>query len=590
MDIQKITKSAIREIPKSWQMLFKNYLTPLSRKDIFYVNGLAIVVGVLTGYSSIGFRYLIGLLQNSILYHRFDWHLVSPLNHTRGYLMLLIVPVGFLISTLITHFFAKEAKGHGVPEVIEAVMIKNGYMRKRLVAFKALASSITIASGGSVGREGPIVQIGSAIGSSVGQLLALNPKLVKTLVGCGAAGAIAATFNTPIAGVIFAIEIIVLELKTKSFVPLVISAVFATMLSRYYLGNEPTFIVPHTVLTTPNELVFYLVLGVLAGVFGTFFIRLIYGFEDFFDNFKIPFWVKPLVGGLIIGGLGLYYPQIYGVGYESVTEALQQKSAFSLMLLLIGLKMFATSITLASGGSGGVFAPSLFIGAMLGGAYGFVVHQFFPEMTAEYGAYALVGMAAMFSATARATFTAIVILFEMTLNYSIILPLMLACVLADQVSSILFRDSVYSLKLRRKGIKFVSDISVNILSITAVKEIMTNEIHFAEENMNLKEALDKLSEYGHSVHPIVDENQKLIGKVTHLLLEKEFLKAPEKLIKDICSPVEAVVDAQDSALNALSKIEKMRDPRVWVIEQNTKKLVGVVCPVDFVRLSLKDID
>ncbi|MCB0355606.1 MAG: chloride channel protein, partial [Bdellovibrionales bacterium] len=410
IDIPKITRSAIREIPKTWQSLNQTYLRPVTKKEVFRLNSMAILVGILAGYAAIGFRYLIGFFQNTILHHQLDWHLISPLDHVRGYWIFVILPMGLLISTLITYFFAREAKGHGVPEVIEAVMTRSGRIRKRVVALKALASSITIACGGSVGREGPIVQIGSAGGSAIGQLLNLEPKLLKTLVGCGAAGAIAATFNTPIAGVIFAIEIIVLELKTKSFVPLVISSVFATVVSRLYLGNEPAFYVPEYRLSGPNELIFYLALGILSGILGVIVIKSVYGFEDFFDNLKVPFWTKPLIGGLILAALATIFPQTMGVGYDTVTEVLQQKSSLTIMASLVFLKIFATSLTLASGGSGGVFAPSLFIGAMLGGTYGYLVNLYFPDVTAGYGAYALVGMAALFSATGRATFTAIVIL------------------------------------------------------------------------------------------------------------------------------------------------------------------------------------
>lgn len=585
VDLPKITRSAIQEIPKTWQSLNNTYLRPVTQKEVFYLNSVAVIVGIIAGYASIGFRYLIGVLQNVLLHHQFDWHLISPVGHERGYWMFLILPLGLLVSTLITHWFAREAKGHGVPEVIEAVMTKSGRMRKRIVAFKALASSITIASGGSVGREGPIVQIGSAAGSAMGQWLNLEPKLLKTLVGCGAAGAVAATFNTPIAGVIFAIEIVVLELKTKSFVPLVISSVFATVVSRLHIGDEPAFFVPEYSLRGPNELIFYLVLGILAGMLGVVVIKTVYGFEDFFDRLKVPFFVKPLIGGLVLAAIGVVYPQMFGVGYETVTDVLQQKSSLSLMALFIFLKIFCTSITLASGGSGGVFAPSLFIGAMLGGAYGYAINLYFPEITAGYGAYALVGMAALFSATGRATFTAIVILFEMTRDYSIILPLMFVCVTADQIAWAISKDSIYSLKLKRKGLKFINDISVNVMSITLVRDIMTTELHSALETMPMREAANKLLQHGHSVIPVVDKNGQLKGALSKEKLEKTALKHPKMLVSEALESFHAVVNSDDTVLRAIAKIEKTRDPRVLVIDPKSQKLVGIVSPIDFVRLS-----
>ena len=521
LDIPKITRKAIRDIPKSWGKLQKVYLQQqLSRKDTIFLNLSAILVGLGAGYAAIGFRFLIGSKQNLFLHNQIDYHLISPLAHVRGSWIFLILPAGLLASTLITRYFASEAKGHGVPEVIEAVWTRNGYMRKRIVAFKALASSITIAGGGSVGREGPIVQIGSATGSALGQLFKMKPKLVKTLVGCGAAGAVAATFNTPIAGVIFAIEIIVLELKTKSFVPLVISSVIATVVARFHLGNEPAFFVPEYSLAGPNELFSYLGLGILAGITGVIFIKVLYRTEDFFDDLTIQFWLKPIFAGLVLAAIGSQYPQMFGVGYETVTSALQQESTLLLMGLFIFLKMFCVSVTLGGGGSGGVFAPSLFIGAMLGGSYGYVVHAFFPLATASYGAYALVGMAAVFSATSRATFTAIVILFEMTLDYSIILPLMFVCVTADQVAWALSKESIYSLKLKRKGLNFVTDLSVNVMSMKQVKDIMTTELHVALETMTVREVANRLLRFNHSVIPVINAQGEPIGVIPSLKLKK----------------------------------------------------------------------
>lgn len=591
LDLPKMTRKAVQEIPKSWSKLQRAYWQQqLSRKDATILNLSAILVGLGAGYAAIGFRFLIGAKQNLLLHNQFDYHLISPLAHVRGSWIFLILPAGLLASTLITRYFASEAKGHGIPEVIEAVWTRNGYMRKRIVAFKALASSITIASGGSVGREGPIVQIGSAIGSTLGQLFKMKPKLVKTLIGCGAAGAVAATFNTPIAGVVFAIEIIVLELKTKSFVPLVISSVIATVVARFHLGNEPAFFVPEYSLAGPNELFSYLGLGLFAGVTGAIFIKMLYGIEDFFDSLRVQFWLKPIIAGLALAAIGRQYPQMFGVGYETVTLALQQESTLLLMVLFVFLKMFCVSVTLGGGGSGGVFAPSLFIGAMLGGSYGYIVHAFFPLATASYGAYALVGMAAMFSATSRATFTAIVILFEMTLDYSIILPLMFVCVTADQAAWALSKESIYSLKLKRKGLNFVTDLSVNVMSMKQIKDIMTTELHVALETMTVREVANKLLRFNHSVIPVINTQGEPIGVIPSVKLKKLMYKFPRSKVKDFVETIHAIVPSDESVLNALTKIEKTRDPRVLVVSPKTKKLVGIVSPVDFVRLSSSDAD
>ncbi|MEE6249518.1 MAG: chloride channel protein [Bdellovibrionota bacterium] len=585
IDIPKITRTAIKEVPKTWQSIHKTYLHPITKKDVFRLNFLAILVGIAVGYASLGFRFLIGLFQNLFLHHQFDWHLISPLDHKRGLWMFAILPAGLFASSALIRIFAKEAQGHGIPEVIEAIRLKGGRMRARSVLVKAFSSSITIASGGSVGREGPVVQIGSAIGSVVGQILSLDPKLIKTLVGCGASAAVAATFNTPIAAVIFAIEVIILELKTRSFVPLVIASVFGTIVSRIHLGNEPAFFVPKYSLHGPSELVFYFILAVLAGILGVVFIKAVYGIEDYVEDLKIPFWSKPLLGGIILAAIGMYFPEMFGVGYESISDVLQQKSSLEIMALFVVLKIICTSVCLACGGSGGVFVPSLFIGAMLGGAYGYAVNEFFPDMTAGYGAYALVGMAAVFSSTARASFTAIVILFEMTLDYSIILPLMFVCVISDQVALAFMKHSIYSLKLKRKGLKFISDISVNVMSITIVKDIMTTQIRTASSSMSLYEAKNKLLQYGHAVYPVVDQDSVLLGTITREDILNNAEKHPKMKVAEFMHAAKAVVREDDSVLKAISKIEKTRDPRILVVEARTRKLCGIVSPIDFVRLS-----
>lgn len=583
-DLKNLTQKAIREIPKSWQYGI-SYIQKITDREILLVNALAILVGVVAGYSAIAFRGMVGFFQNLILYDQFSFDLVTPLQHVRGFWMLLIPPLGLLASSLLTRWFAREAEGHGIPEVIEAVMTRAGRMRKRVVAIKALASSITIASGGSLGREGPIVQIGAAAGSTVGQWFRLQPRLLKTLVGCGAAGAAAATFNTPIAGVILAIEIIVLELKTRSFVPLVISSVFATVISRIHLGNEPAFFVPKHNLVVHTELIFYFGLAILAGLTGVIFIRGIDYFERIGEKFKENYILRPVLFGLALSGVGYFYPEVFGVGYETMSAVLQERSEFSLLLPLIALKIIAVAFTLAGGGSGGVFAPSLYVGAVLGGAYGIIVNLYYPEMTSGYGAYALVGMAAVFAATSRATFTAIVILFEMTLDYTIILPLMFVCVLADQLAWTFCRDSIYSLKLKGKGLSFVNDIGVNVMSVTLLKDIMTTEMDKAEIGMSVQDAKEKLLPSAHTLYPLVNAAGELEGIV---LGEDLFGAKGEVLKKDISflkKSAQAVAYSDETVMSALRKIEGTRDPRILVVDRRSKHLVGIASPIDFVRLS-----
>lgn len=564
-------------------------LLKLSKKEEFLLNSLAALVGILGGFAAILFRHLIGFFENLVFHHQIGFDLISPLQHELGATVIIVPAIGMVIVAYLTHWFAPEAKGHGVPEVIQAVMSRGGIIRKRIVAIKALASAITIGSGGSLGREGPIVQIGSATGSTLGQFLKLKPSMIKTLVGCGAAAAVAATFNTPIAGVIFAIEIIVLEFKTNSFIPLVIAAVFGTVLSRYYLGNEPAFEVPQYSFGNPLELTFYLGLGVLAGIVGVIFTKTVYFTEDQFDQSTYPLYLKAFVGGLVLGIMGYYYPQVFGVGYETMSDAIHQNSIFHLMFLLIFLKIAAVSITLAAGGSGGIFAPSLFIGAMLGGSYGFLVNQAFPEMAPNYGAYAMIGMAAMLSATTRAAFTSIVVLFEMTLNYSIILPLMFACVISSQVAWLISKLDMYSLKLQRKGIYFDHDMGVNIHNITRVKEIMTKSPIVFKDTMNLSEALKVFIDHPHSFFPLVNEDHEPLGIIRASTIRKAKEEhGPKASISKLRKLKPKIVDPDQPVSLALKQIENARDPRLLVVSPVTNRVLGIISPKNIMELSLRD--
>jgi CIC family chloride channel protein len=276
-----------------------------------------------------------------------------------------------------------------------AVITRNSIIRPVVVVVKALASAISISTGGSVGREGPIVQIGAAIASTAGQLLRVRPAQLKTLVGCGVAAGISATFNAPIACTLFALELIVSDFGLTSFTPILVSAVAATAVTRHFHGNIIEFTLPQFTMVSPWEFAFYLILGLIAGVVGSIFSRSIYRADDLLEKTKIPQWIRPALGGLFVGIIALIYPHIMGVGYDTIRVLFDGGLTLRVMVLLVVLKILATAVTIGSGGSGGVFAPSLFIGAMLGGAFGTIVNHLFPDVTASTGAYALVGMAAV---------------------------------------------------------------------------------------------------------------------------------------------------------------------------------------------------
>ncbi|MGD9032831.1 MAG: chloride channel protein, partial [Desulfobacteraceae bacterium] len=474
---------------------------------------LATLVGLAGGFAAIGFRYLIGFIQ-SIAYGSGENLLeLAPL--TPWYLRIWVPALGGLVVGPLVYFLAREAKGHGVPEVMEAVALRSGIIRKRIVIIKSLASAISIGTGGSVGREGPIVQIGSAIGSSIGQVLRISEDRIRTLVGCGAAAGIAATFNAPVAGSMFALEIILGDFGLATFSPIVISSVVATAVSRHFLGDSPAFIVPAYQLVSAWELPLYVILGFFCALVAVTFSTVLYRAEDFFDQLKFPGYLKAFLGGLILGLMGLRFPHILGVGYEAIDMALMQKLAWWVLLLLVGFKILATSITIGSGGSGGIFAPSLFMGAMAGGFFGSVVHQLFPQVTATPGAYSIVGMGAVVSGTTHGPLSAILILFEMTGDYKIILPLMIACIISSLASGQLLKDSIYTLKLARRGVNIRAGKEVNILKSIPVSDVMNPEVETIPENISLGGLAEKISKSKYKSFPVVDKEGRLTGIVTH---------------------------------------------------------------------------
>ncbi|MFB6285053.1 MAG: chloride channel protein [Candidatus Bipolaricaulia bacterium] len=484
------------------------------------INGLAVLIGIAAGLAAVLFRWFLFGVNNLFFHQELTLGFIPPLDHGLGWVVILVPAAGGLLVGLITTYLAPETKGHGVPEAMEAIAMHGGRIRPIVVLAKALASAFCIGTGGSSGREGPIVQMGSASGSALGQLFGLSSRDVKVLVGCGAAAGITATFNTPLAGVVFAIELILLEFRTKSFVPLVIASVVATVISRLVFGSEPAFAIPAYAFAHPVELVFYLFLGLLASGVGVLLIETLYGMEDLFDRWKAHPVIKPIAGGLGLGVIGLAFPEVFGVGYESVDAILSRnigEAGLGLVVSLVvlaGVKTLALSLTLGSGGSGGVFAPSLFIGAALGGAFGVLVNLMFPEVTAPYPAYALVGMAALFSAASRATFTSILMLFEMTGDYNIILPLMFACVVADVVAWHLYSDTIYTKKLERRGVHVEHDLEVNVMRTRFVRDVMITDVQTVPSWMTLRHVRRRILESGHHGFPVVSDSNKLVGIVT----------------------------------------------------------------------------
>jgi CIC family chloride channel protein len=409
---------------------------------------------------------------------------------------------------------------------------------------------------------------------------------MRILVGCGAAAGIAATFNAPIAGSMFALEIVLGDFGLATFSPIVISSVVATAVSRAYLGDTPAFIVPVYELASAWEFPMYLILGLFCALVGITFTKSLYRIEDLFDEIKFPEYLKGIIGGLILGAASLVFPQILGVGYGAIDMALMQKMAWWLLLVLVLVKILATSITIGSGGSGGIFAPSLFLGAMAGGFFGAVVHQIFPAITASPGAYSIVGMGAVVSATTHGPLSAILILFEMTGDYKIILPLMLSCIIAAITSGQLLRDSIYTLKLARRGIDIKEGKEVNVLKSMFVKEVMNPNVETIAEALPLSQIADVISKSKFNSFPVLNSQKQLIGILSfNDYSEAIFDENLKDLVvaRDLASTDLVTVSMEDNLWTALEKISAKDFAVLPVVSpQETNRLEGVISRRDII--------
>jgi len=545
---------------------------------------LGVIVGLAAGFGAVGFRHLINFFQT--LAYGSPSELLDVVKTIPWTIKVWIPAAGGLLVGPLVYFLAREAKGHGVPEVMEAVALRGGVIRKRVVLVKTLASAISISTGGSVGREGPIVQIGSAIGSAMGQMLKVSQDRMRTLVGCGAAAGIAATFNAPIAGSMFALEVILGDFGLATFSPIVISSVVATAVSRAFLGDTPAFIVPAYDLVSAWEFPMYLVLGLFCAGVGVTFTKILYRTEDLFDDFKFPEYLKAIIGGLILGIGGLFFPQVLGVGYGAIDLALMQKMTWWLLLALIMVKILATSITIGSGGSGGIFAPSLFLGAMAGGFFGAVVHQLFPNVTASPGAYSIVGMGAVVSATTHGPLSGILILFEMTGSYEIILPLMFSCIIATIASGQLQRDSIYTFKLARRGVDIKEGKEVNVLKSLFVKDVMNPHVETIHENWTVGKMAEKISKSKYNSFPMLNAENKLAGVLSFNDYSEAIFDEDLKYLvvaKDLATTDIITVSSDDNLFDALGKITRKDFSTLPVVSpHDPTQLVGIVTRRDII--------
>jgi CIC family chloride channel protein len=497
------------------------------RVNLLILCGLALMVGVMTGFGAVALRALIGLFHNALYNGTFSiWYdaNISEGSSRFGNWVFLSPVLGGLVVLFLVQHFAPEAKGHGVPEVMDAVFYKRGNIRGQVAIIKSLASALSIGSGAAVGREGPIIQIGAALGSAFSQAINLSTWQKITLLSAGAGAGIAATFNTPLGGVLFALEILLPEVSNRTFLPVVVATGAATTIGRLLIGPDPAFVVPEIQSTLSQalglqETIAFVSLGILCGVASWAFIRLLVVMEDGFPRLPGNAYTQNIVGMAVIGLMMVVlthffgHPYVDGVGYGVIQSTLDNKmTSAGLLALLFGLKMLATTISLGCGASGGIFSPSLYLGATLGGAFALAVGSIFPHAGFNVPSAAIVGMAAMVGAGTGGVMTAIVMVFEMTRDYAIIVPVIVAVALAAGIRRALIGETIYTIKLRHRGHRIPKQRHLNLYLVKQAQDIMERRFILAKAGTTLKQAIDR--EDTDDLRAIIVERQgRIVGLI-----------------------------------------------------------------------------
>jgi chloride channel protein, CIC family len=505
---------------------------PLAGFRIGWISLLAALVGVLAGIIAYLLYDLIGLFTNLAYYHEWSFHFRSPEHTALGPWIILTPVIGGLIVGFMAKYGSPKIKGHGIPEAMEAVLTTRSRIEARVAILKPLSAAIAIGTGGPFGAEGPIIQTGGAFGSLIGQLVSTTAAERKTLLACGAGAGMAATFNTPIAGVILAIELLLFEFRARSFIPLVIATTLATSVRAVLLGQRSMFTMGNVDFDVLHGLPFYVLLGLVCGVAAIGFTKLLYWVEDQFDHLPIDDLWHPAIGALALGVIGFFIPRVLGVGYDTISDILNNSLTLKLLILIAVFKSLALVLSLGSGTSGGLLAPMFMSSAALGGVFAMVVNHFFPGAHLSPGAYALVAMAAVFGAASRATFAFIVFAFEITRDYNAVLPLMLGCVIADLIALRYLPTSIMTEKLARRGLTVPADYEVGVLNVVRVGDVMKRDVQPIPQEMTVAQLVECAAGNKPLINiaeglPIIAKDGRLVGIVTQSDLLCAFEKDPE---------------------------------------------------------------
>jgi CIC family chloride channel protein len=563
------------------------------------ISFLAGGVGLLAGLIAYVLYKLIGFFTNVVFYHRLSAEFISPRHNLLGWSVMLVPAIGGIIVGFMARYGTPKIKGHGIPEAMEAVLFNRSRIQPRVAILKPISAAIAIGTGGPFGAEGPIIQTGGAIGSLVGQVLHTTASERKVLLACGAAAGMSATFNTPIAGVILAIELLLFEFKSRSFIPLVIASTLATAVHMQLLGAGPMFKVAAMDFDIPRALPFYLLLGVICGLAAVGFSKLLYWTEDQFEKLPIDELWWPAIGALGLGIIGYFVPRVLGVGYDTIGDILNASLAWKLLLVVMLAKAVALVISLGSGTSGGLLAPMFMSSAAMGGVFAMAINRIFPAANLSPGAFALVAMGAVFGSASRATFTFIIFAFEITRDYSSVLPLMLVSVIADGIAMLLMpRASIMTEKLARRGLYIHQEYETDVLQQVMVAETMDKEIPALAADTKIGELSDRISRHDpevtrHQGMLVTDATGKLAGLITRGDVMRALANDPSgnMTVLDAASRDLIVTYPDESLHAAAAKMLRHNIGRLPVVDRNQpQRVVGYLGRSGIMAARLRRLD
>ena len=570
-----MARSDFKSVLTSWRKSLRN--------EQFILSLLAVVIGALAGYGAIVFRELIGMIQLFAFGSDSDY-LLSVSRYLPWWQLLLAPVAGGLLVGLFVHFVMPGRRNHGVADVIEAGALRAGRMSLGTGIGAALAAATSIGFGASVGREGPVIHLGATIAASIATRLRLNRNAALTLLGCGVASGIAASFNAPIAGVFFALEVVIGHYALAAFAPVVIASVVGTIIARMQFGNFPAFVVPEFGIVSFLEFPAFALLGLVsAAVAGVFMLSIMFT-QDTMARLPIPPWSRPALGGLAVGMIAVFLPQVLGVGYEATDLALQVELSLALLIVLAIAKIAATAISLGSGFAGGVFSPSLFIGAMVGGAFGIIAGMVFPELATSPGAYTIIGMGAVASAVLGAPISTILIVFEITGDYGVTIAVMIASAVAAVVTRRIPGKSYFHWVLARRGGDVARDRAAGLLQTMSVREVMNETVRRVPREMKIDEIRELLRLDPHGVFFVVDGEARLCGSLTFdELSEFAFADGADGIVnaEHIARQHGAAALADDSLERLLEVMDAEGAEHLPVVDgTETRRVIGVVHRTD----------